>query len=1225
MVTQNHYNRAHSIVKINYALEILKLFCDDGAGEGLPINICILPDFVIDFDEEIQKAKYENKKKRLIDKAVIQIGGRAARIAKDLVYLRYADDGCFNINLLCKTDNVGYALLKKQLITNLDKKYHPLDLSNIHIGQKSRTTLREGQVVKETTPPDKENELSLNDLELYGTDTIKKSTIAMITSVKTPDFKKILEYICNKDKDNKQKKIIIDTSRCEKKEDWGKFITSFNSHRDCVSVVIFDKESINGIKKFINPETGQQDNIDSLSALAQKIYSELNVPILILYETFYIWIDKKNKIICPLPKDINFDELPDSTESFKAGFLLSFAVQSELERWKNTHKKNINIDVTSHWTIEITDVLVYAGLICGAWSELYNKNPETHPDKQFLLQYAFRAPEQSNIPNIKTGFYQLLHKKPNVNYWEKQTTTLKDIYNKIDNTFDKICFLESLKDLSEINENMDLLKTIAQGLVFNTDKKSEEKGNYKELDKKNDKIFQSISKINLLNNLRDKKENKKIIPNIFQLTKDNTKDDNEERRVVLIDLDSTLLDSAEVRVKLLTYSIKNICQFFFTEAKEGVEINKFTILCVDIYEKFIYDRWPFFLHPYINFGNFRQQWNLPHSYSMLIFILNIFSHLEKNEDLRNCFYDCFFYYLTKQKNDLLVELKKAEINSAKHNEINNKIIKIDNQILNEKKDIEKFLKEIKPVIIIPEFKDVTNFLIIIKDIQPDTKKEIIDQKIKNHEHLLFKLKKSISEIETKYSKEISITVQKFKESHFPPYKEAVDFIKNIRNIGDIEVYVATEGHHETQLLKLRQSGINNILPEEYVLSTGLVSTPSIDLENIKSLLDENKKLIDQKVKEIFKLKGTIDGIEKVRFNVDRPCCDETIKLQRTTKIQANKNLKNAHLELSKLSENKKMLNKYRSIFDKFSVKAQKAFFALSIYSIINNRNSPQEFLKTFSNIIFEERGRVGKEYPMKVIMIGDRHDYDIIPVLELFRKDVDEKSNITTIRIRTKKYMNKPNHGNEKGYPDYIVSTLEEAKCLLLNRKTWDDAPRIYYPVILDFPVTQWDDLNMIIWAKDRRDISSIISTQIIEENCNVNSTVFFDLIIKYLNFLFKENDDFNMTKEMNYNRYIGLFNVLTDATNYINRLNKEQSLDEKQTAKCEELSEILNKLFLLFYERNRANKSQINKNDYLQKMIVTSLNNINKPILIKKFYKLWYDDQKSFGINTCNEILKFI
>ena len=77
-------------------------------------------------------------------------------------------------------------------------------------------------------------------------------------------------------------------------------------------------------------------------------------------------------------------------------------------------------------------------------------------------------------------------------------------------------------------------------------------------------------------------------------------------------------------------------------------------------------------------------------------------------------------------------------------------------------------------------------------------------------------------------KRIASACQKFAEVSFEPYKEAYNFIKSLSDVGDIETYIATEGHQKTQLLKIRQTGLGRVISEERVLSTDLVSTPRID-------------------------------------------------------------------------------------------------------------------------------------------------------------------------------------------------------------------------------------------------------------------------------------------------------------------------------------------------------------------------------------------------------------
>ena len=81
--TVGKINPAHTVIRVNYALELLKLFCDDGSGEGVPVEISVLPDFVIDFDKNTLEEKLKNEKKpknkqdlKLKEKPINELGGR---------------------------------------------------------------------------------------------------------------------------------------------------------------------------------------------------------------------------------------------------------------------------------------------------------------------------------------------------------------------------------------------------------------------------------------------------------------------------------------------------------------------------------------------------------------------------------------------------------------------------------------------------------------------------------------------------------------------------------------------------------------------------------------------------------------------------------------------------------------------------------------------------------------------------------------------------------------------------------------------------------------------------------------------------------------------------------------------------------------------------------------------------------------------------------------------
>lgn len=1252
-------NPVHAVIRVNYALEFLKLFCDDGSGEGVPVEVSILPDFVIDFDQETLEKKVNNKKNpKLKEKPINEIGGRAGRITRDLAFLRYRNDGTFRINFFCKTDEVGLALLRKKLQKEMEDKYHPIDLSFVHQGSLARATLRKGQEIIDASPAYAEHELSMNDLKIKGFDRIQRSTITMITSIRTPDFENIFRGICST---MGEKAVIIDTARTSEKEDWKKFFEIVRPDgrrspiRKRIAAIIFEnskeKEEIQKAYEYLKAREGSpfKDKTKlSPDRFAIDLQKWLDIPILILEDRYVCWLDKDKKFVVPLPKNVDIRKIPDSPETFKAGFLLATAVKRALETWNEDHKQD-NKKCINFWGIggiSIENTLFYASLLCGAWAE--EKELDKHPDRDTLLRFASEAkfhqlsqheglaavypsPPEENFLKLRSN--QLYHKL----HTDRNNMDLEDQLYLIDG----IGYLDSNSIDDKIKDE------IFEIINFPTLALKETKNRCKELDKTAEDIPTSIAVIKALKNLNNHNGEERIIPSLLEraMVKDKEKG---ERRVVLVDFDSTLMDSANVRRLALFPALKELVPLFsknFNEppqsVKDKIEQKELIEACVDFYESLVYDRWPLYL--YLGIDDFRQKWNRAASYGVFLVLLICMAN-SKDNITKDAFDEAYLSKVNKQKKSCEDKLRTLKVNSKEWKDTKRRLEEIEMLEKDKNEKISLLRSKIEGLLEmeIESVKKISDLWELLDKIDPETplkrdpentKKESVEEiinRLRMNEYLKESFVEDARKIQIKCSWEVTSARQKFEEVKFEPYKESFDFINMLINVGGFDVYIATEGVQETQLFKIRQTGLAEKISDQKVLSTGLVSTPEEDLQVLERLYDENKNNSCDKEIELRECKAQQEVIKKSP-DTGYPLKKEIDEYLGKRLEDYNKKRNKIEREKEELEEDKKMIENFHEIYKKFGRKEMKAFYALIAHAIDAEREKPLELLRSFDNIeLYKGERSIGERSPLKVVMIGDKHINDIKPLIELFNggaidSERIKKRNILTIRIRTEKYRDKPEYGEDDYWPDYVVHTLEEAKYILLEEKTWDTVNYMPYPVILDFPIydknkckNRWD---MLVWGfkQEQQHFAVTLARQLVEENCADSKTA--KVLLEFL----KEQLDALTTllsstsSEDNFKEYNSPLRIATQVATHLLRM-KEQEGDTYNKL-CKELEdnfdhtfEYLSRLYkeLVFAEPHKANSIT-----NLQCLIVEGLCNLEAMDKIEVLRR----NRSGLGIDTSRSL----
>jgi hypothetical protein len=237
----------------------------------------------------------------------------------------------------------------------------------------------------------------------------------------------------------------------------------------------------------------------------------------------------------------------------------------------------------------------------------------------------------------------------------------------------------------------------------------------------------------------------------------------------------------------------------------------------------------------------------------------------------------------------------------------------------------------------------------------------------------------------------------FWDIDYPCYAQAPSCVETIRSMEDCEVYVVSEGDEDTQLHKLKCTGLDVLFPKHRVLTTGAASATE-DIE-----------------RALIRLRGYLN------FALKYAAEDKYF-------VQV---------------ENRDTVKTLIEILHVLGGKQGVGFYCAVVDAIRLNPRAPAEILRSFSR-----RTTTGTEvsrHAMQFFMIGDRYDSDCRPPLEMFGDSrIQGKVPIGTCRLLSGKRASKfcpPDKDDHSTL--FVCDTLAQCKHLLTSPNTWDQVQTI--------------------------------------------------------------------------------------------------------------------------------------------------------------------------------------
>jgi phosphoglycolate phosphatase-like HAD superfamily hydrolase len=263
---------------------------------------------------------------------------------------------------------------------------------------------------------------------------------------------------------------------------------------------------------------------------------------------------------------------------------------------------------------------------------------------------------------------------------------------------------------------------------------------------------------------------------------------------------------------------------------------------------------------------------------------------------------------------------------------------------------------------------------------------------------------------------------------YKPFRQIREVLRTLRDILGVKLYVATEGHHDTQVRKINSLGLLEFFPEPVILSTEAAARQRDErLKDIQELEDDAQKAI---------------AVFEAHFK----------KLKLPDKDAINNLIEEYRQDINHLR------NLYQNQWEEFLHKNAGAIYTLIVASIIVNSENPFYEMTRLDELERQLSGNtLIEKKSMFFAMIGDREKKDISPLLNNFRKTKDARDCLCAIRLFTLDHMDEniywepttemekqqalkesKEEQNQKRAPaDYVVWNHHQAVLFLANYKNW--------------------------------------------------------------------------------------------------------------------------------------------------------------------------------------------
>lgn len=1007
------------ILKVLVTLDYLKLYGDQESamGDGAPINVVAMPDFVVDVDgAPIAELNKRSQRDPLGMRAPAEVGSRAGRLIFVLSHLRDLDDESFQLHYITKTGLPGKAVLQDRLNAHLrTQNLQPLRFSLLTPGAQTRYAILH-RTERVQTNRDNRNILFSSPDELLRVEDLTRHFYRPIDVIRHANA---LYFATDSIDQFCQLVRVAVLGRAQG-------TTPLEGHAGGAAdrTVFVDVSALAATGSAVADANDESKAIDALVHAAGELSEDDRTSICVILEDrgtntpperlfdrvklheardsiFSYNYNTKTLHWTKCPGLPITPELPwqrhevYAREGFIAGLVLYSAVASA---WTGVRSTRLPYPYSydSTWDHQLVpapidknapetcwgprEALSFAGVLCALWKKL----PNNIPDRRELLRWGIGQHCPTLVSDANLAIDGILSTKLQKDWilfvnlaaheWLRGNMPATAKQNLVQRLFKTATFQDAAQEALAVYEATGRPDTWDAG------------NKTRRLNIDTNRVLRSEEALQILRRLTRSGDWKTIRPRgLFP-----------QNAAYLSDLDGTLILSSELRHLCLRRAFVQLLQDdpSFPVLRETLAKSPDLLeRCVSLFNLAIYDRaddWRVILDDYPYYvdehqpKDFRQVWNHQLSYPLLIWVLN---HLLYGE----------------QRPSQEIALTISESVQRYSEQWQGEIDTLTKELVSERpeKDVGALRKEAGQK--------------WLNDRLPSWLASPRGRTVPPMEVVAFY--REVAAAQHSHKRRFDNAIHSFWDVDFEPLRQTRECLRTLRDVLGFSLYIATEGDYETQLKKIQVCGLSEFFPESVVLCTGSAANPVEDLRIIK---DHQREVSDQ-------------------IRVQQSICN-----YRTSNARRQRKNNLAFPNVPKdLLRRRDFLHFYQSQWEDFAKKSPGTIYALIVASILVEPKTPFLVLTNLAHLDLKLETARASTQPIRFVMVGDREPSDICPIIQCLEASADRQPPLLTIRLITKDhgkeavYWNPPADPHNPPRASFVAWSTLQVLLLVSNPQHW--------------------------------------------------------------------------------------------------------------------------------------------------------------------------------------------
>jgi hypothetical protein len=319
---------------------------------------------------------------------------------------------------------------------------------------------------------------------------------------------------------------------------------------------------------------------------------------------------------------------------------------------------------------------------------------------------------------------------------------------------------------------------------------------------------------------------------------------------------------------------------------------------------------------------------------------------------------------------------------------------------------------------------------------------------------------------------IQAAVAAFDAAPVRPFADARDFLLTLDEVGDCEICGVTGGPAREEWERLKRFGLGDLIPPERLLSTHVAARPRADLE----VLDQALLDLERETERLRSKKTRLE--EDIALYEDLLAEQVDLDVVESRYDALREEVGEYEEQLAALETQRAPMAYVRDLFERFFYKRGRPFYARCIHAVHQGQANPRDVLNSFSPAgkVDWERGA-----PMKLAVVGDRYDDDLLPLIQMYGDDV------CSVRVLSgrhrKKHTWEEREALDLPHPTVEVETLTQARNELIRPALWERLAPVSQPLIFEETVDEERLTHLLRAFEMTPDVMRKVAESVLDEN----------------------------------------------------------------------------------------------------------------------------------------------